>query len=488
MSARVSVRAVQTASVNKTGGPDDSAETVTIAVKAATTSAEIDRLAAEADRIRQVSHPGVVSFVDHRVHTDEAELHTLYVGTSLERWSGGLPQVAGLLAALATTVADLHDAGVVHGRLEPSHVLVRPDGRPVLCGLSPPPDGSVPGDDVAALGELLRTLLAGADAQPGRSSLRKILEPAAPRRRLTLVADRATDPLPERRPSARALARALLDAMPEAELPEPAPDPATPATPTVPAETGATAPRRGEIDADLFATAFVDLHDTGEHEIFGNRPWHETGRHPPRPAPRPSPARAVRSFRRHAVLATIVGILALGGTAGAWALLGGASGESDPGYGTTSDAGRGGSAECAPEPAAAAAPGSAVQTTYEVDISGDGCPEQAVVTADGVVEIGGERWAVGEPGDIVALGDWDCNGASTPALYRQASGDVFVFTEWADDGQPVHAGPVEQVEGGVALVDSTTLPDVLSADGCDVPVVQLASGGYHPVEVTNLGR
>jgi hypothetical protein len=41
--------------------------------------------------------------------------------------------IAGLGAAIATTVADLHDLGVQHGAIEGSHVLLDDEGRPVLC-------------------------------------------------------------------------------------------------------------------------------------------------------------------------------------------------------------------------------------------------------------------------------------------------------------------------------------------------------------------
>jgi hypothetical protein len=80
--------------------------------------------------------------------------------------SGPLPlaSVAGLVGAVAATVADLHAMGVVHGAIRPEHVLLERDGRPVLCGLdaSAPADDAGRAADVQALGELLRGLLAAA--------------------------------------------------------------------------------------------------------------------------------------------------------------------------------------------------------------------------------------------------------------------------------------------------------------------------------------
>ncbi len=59
-------------------------------------------------------------------------------------------QVAGIVAGVSSTLADLHEIGITHGRLEVSHVLIGDSGGPRLCGLG---DGSVPAcpeDDVAA--------------------------------------------------------------------------------------------------------------------------------------------------------------------------------------------------------------------------------------------------------------------------------------------------------------------------------------------------
>ena len=56
----------------------------------------------------------------------------------MTRWTGSVADVGGVAASVASTLADLHDAGVVHGRLDASHVLVGDGGRPRLCGWSGP--------------------------------------------------------------------------------------------------------------------------------------------------------------------------------------------------------------------------------------------------------------------------------------------------------------------------------------------------------------
>jgi hypothetical protein len=61
-------------------------------------------------------------------------------------------------------------------------------------------------------------------------------------------------------------------------------------------------------------------------------------------------------------------------------------------------------------------------------------PPAAWTWSGGVLTIGDRRWRLGRPGDVVVLGDWDCNGAASPALYRPASGQVFLFDGYASAG------------------------------------------------------
>src|SRR5690606_1469011 len=73
------------------------------------------------------------------------------------------------------------------------------------------------------------------------------------------------------------------------------------------------------------------------------------------------------------------------------------------------------------------------------DVDGDGCPEPIHLDGRTVTagDPGGARWSIGQPGDLAALGDWDCDGEATPALLRPSTGEVFVFREWAAEGDPL---------------------------------------------------
>ena len=95
-----------------------------LVVKTAVDPDGIDRLNREA-----VSHtPG--------------RLELRWVGShTLETARPTVPAAAAILAALAVTVADVHGLGVVHGRIDPSHVVIGPRGEPVLCGLRGPDPG-----------------------------------------------------------------------------------------------------------------------------------------------------------------------------------------------------------------------------------------------------------------------------------------------------------------------------------------------------------
>src|SRR5690606_29281617 len=104
------------------------------------------------------------------------------------------------------------------------------------------------------------------------------------------------------------------------------------------------------------------------------------------------------------------------------------------------------------------------------DVDGDGCPEHLVV--DGTtIDAGVARWSLGEPGDVVVLGSWHCDGDASAALLRPATGEMFFFSDWAGQGEPLTVGASRQVAGAVGIRAD---PD---GDGCDRLVVDLDTGG-----------
>jgi hypothetical protein len=124
----------------------------------------------------------------------------------------------------------------------------------------------------------------------------------------------------------------------------------------------------------------------------------------------------------------------------------------------------------------AAQAGCPVAAAPAADVDGDGCPE-ALVVEGGSVRAGAARWTLGQPGDLIAVGDWECDGRAAPALMRPATGDVFVFPGWAAEGEPVTVEARDRLPGAVAIRGEP------AADGCDDLVVDLGSGATATVEV-----
>jgi hypothetical protein len=439
-----------------------------VAVKTATGADDVARLRLEAERFERAAHPGLVAVVGPATGgVDEAradrgvddgtnesaegrasvEIRTRFAGDPVTHWSGSVGAVAGLGAAVAATLADLHDIGVVHGRLDATHILVGDDGRPRLCGLSHP-GGAAPHEDVAALGLVLGEVLERATPGPrswpwhGRSS-------AAHRRALEQVLARASDPVPSRRPNARLLASSILSAVPGAELPAtgspfPGPEPAY-------------VPPDEELLDLVFTHELTD--DERWAQAFGDDPSEPAGAAGPEPPPvrdgGSSRARLAAGSGAVAVAAIAAGVVFVGG----W----GSRGSAAP-----PDAVR------ASSPAGQA--GCPVAAAPAADVDGDGCPE-ALVVEGGSARAGAARWTLGQPGDLIAVGDWECDGRAAPALLRPATGDVFVFPGWAAEGEPVTVEARDRLPGAVAIRGEPT------ADGCDDLVVDLGSGATATVEV-----
>jgi len=437
-----------------------------VAAKVAGNAEEAVRLEHEAELLEAARHPGVVELVGVDGHGVGAILLTAHLEGPPLAQVGRLPleESAGILAALASTLADLHDLGLVHGAVSPDHVIVSPGGRPVLCGFAyggktgqpagprpPTPrafvdpacaDAAVlsPAFDVFALGALAAFL--APDPPAGHA--------------LAEVAANATSDDVSARPTARAVAEVLQNQVPAARLPRGlAPQPR--AKPGVVATDPLAALRR--VNAG--------------------------------PARRPVRPRAL----------VVAGLTAVGVIVGA-VLLGGSSGppvtetasaapevlppdEIQPGPTTTRA--RPAPSSTSSTPTSSPPTSTAVRNrscppltaVLQADVDGDGCPE-ALRYTDGVLEAGDLRWALGQAGDQVATGDWGCQGSRTLALFRPSTGEVFRFEGWAGPGQDLTTTAVARVPGGQAL----RAADV-DRDGCHEAVVERVTG---VAEVVRLPR
>ncbi len=158
----------------------------------------------QAELLTAARHPGVIEVVGVEGSAERPVLVTVLVDgpTLATPLPLAVEEVAGLAGSLATTLADLHQLGLVHGAVRPEHVLIASDGRPILCGFGSAGragDELQPSTDVAALGRLLRRLATGPEARP-----------------LRRIAEAAISEDPAARPSAQEVAAEIAAAVPEA--------------------------------------------------------------------------------------------------------------------------------------------------------------------------------------------------------------------------------------------------------------------------------
>lgn len=105
-------------------------------------------------------------------------------------------------------------------------------------------------------------------------------------------------------------------------------------------------------------------------------------------------------------------------------------------------------------------------------------PDPAPGGAAGVVVHEGVRYQVGAAGDLVVVGDWDCDGIATASLVRPADGSVWTFPTWAAAGEVVVADALGHAPAPVAATV------VAAPDGCEAIAVTTADGREVVVDPT----
>ncbi len=388
------------------------------------------RLRREGELLARLCHPHVVGVVDLVPDRGGVALVMEYApggslaGLLARRGRLSPPEVVAIAAPLADALAFAHERGVVHGDVKPANVLLRSGGEPLLSDFgagqaagSREPKGSA----VGTPGYVDPAVLEGSAADP-RSDVYALgavchemlvgrpPSPDAPWGEdapcpgaLAAVVEKALARHPvERFPDAAAMASALRSAL---DVP--------------PALPGAAPPAAGVVPGPSTRT-------------FGPRPPESV---PVQGAPR---SRGGRHHHR----AVTAGLAA---AAVVVAVLGFAA--------TRTGGGRPTAKTCLQ-----------VMSPLSADLDGDGCRSPVTRTGD-VLEVEGRRYQLGRPGDAVVLGDWDCDGRHTPALYRP-HGEVYFFDTWADEGRPAPASA-----RGVQPPNGR--PEVRrGADGCDHLVVR----------------
>lgn len=334
-------------------------------------------------------------------------------------------QLATAGAALAATLADLHERGQVHGAVDADHAILGPEGavrlRPNVSGTV---GGASPEQDVAGLGRLLLDALGTGDpvaclrlalTAPERQGWRRFLplpppaSPAAALRELALEAAAATADGPTASTLSKRLARVAGHAGPDRRR--------------VPTAVVGAAGLAIVGAAVVVAWSALRPPVRSEPQLVGS----------PASGPPPAARPAAPTVEDPAAEPS----------------------QSRPGVRIWP-----------PPPPTGACPGPG--TGGE-----EGCPDTAVVS-DGVVRSGSRRWAVGSAGDVIVLGDWNCDHTMTPAVLRPSTGGLFVFDQWAGSTEAQRARPVRVVAGAVGL----------EPRGCGHAAVHLSDGSVVVVDTS----
>jgi hypothetical protein len=300
---------------------------------------------------------------------------------------------------LCTALGELHDAGWVHGRLEPRHVLVGARGRVRLCSLGEAIEISAGGPDALAadLADLSATVGDVLDAEAS-------FQWAYGRWRWNRAARRAGRRI--------ATTRGMLSPAAMAEL----------CAEELPAPRGSRHVRRSR----------------------------GTSR-----ARRTRPRVSVPAMALSAVVALASAAAILGGTT----LHGG---------GRSIDAGP------LPPASVPAGPTTITTTTTTPTTPATGAVAQPTSTpGDGTLVVDGARFEVAEPGDVVVVGDWNCDGLATPAVFRPSTGSVFAYDAWARHGAPAVAHTLGRAPGAVGI---------RPAEACGAPRVEWPDGTLRSLE------
>ncbi|WP_431916207.1 protein kinase domain-containing protein [Nonomuraea jabiensis] len=148
----------------------------------------------EARRASGLRHASIVRVLDVVIEDQTPWLVMEFVsGASLEqtvRARGPLPvaQAARVGVCVLSALTTAHEAGIVHGRVEPGNVLLTPTGRAVLTGFGFPSLSMLPSADLWALAATLHFAVEGRPpgqvpaqgADPLRTLIRAMLHPAGP--------------------------------------------------------------------------------------------------------------------------------------------------------------------------------------------------------------------------------------------------------------------------------------------------------------------
>ncbi len=448
-------------------------------VKSASPGPAADRLQRESTALEAAQHPGVVTFASFTHDAHGVELRTRFCGSRTLANAGHLPveRIAGMMAALATTVADLHELGVSHGRLTPDHVLIATDGRPVLCGLAEAclkAGASERNEDVAQLGALVRDLLAPHDNAapiPDTRLGRRATWAGYHRRALLNLADQATADDPLIRPTARQLAHNLRTTVPGATLLDSLPSGSGQDLPFADDDepTGAshalrrwtTGMSRGRPDRlttlGAGAAGIILVATVGAIVLAPDDPAAQPDPHSRAtsiPEATSTTGATETSIPSRLTTTTSPPTLSSPPTTSTSTT---SLSQSEPVRHRDSEAleAEGETPDSTRSPGSGIAEAAGCSTiTGDSDAalaSGAPCPV-TLAFGDGVLTVGDDHFELGLADAAVAIGDFGCTGSIQAAVLDRARGDVYVFSDWASSTQSATTTALRRIEAGSRLL------------------------------------
>jgi len=473
----------------------------------------IDRAASAAlhhehEVLGRLSHPSILPIVAIVATSDGLALVMPYasrgsLATTLAHQQGGLSPgvVARIGARLASALAAMHGAGVVHGGIKPANVLFDREGQPLLAdagmarlrGDAPTVvgaaehidaelvDGGEPDarSDLYALGATLYEALAGVPPDAGSTTAQAAAGSArfvpladrveAPRSLTTAIEAALSRDLPDRWDGAHGFAAELEEirrAIADAD-PPPRSIPTDGCAGVLGAVPSATRPARANRIRRPAASPPPNVakpSKAARGTLASAAPGDDT------PVPRRAPRRVPRMLLVAAAIVVVPTGIAITSVLG--------HGPVDTVDTETDDTATVGPAgptavteplttlrETAPLCAGLRVPDDGREILL-ADVEGAGCStviawdgrRMEVIGADGSAE----RYDLGAgPDDVLRFGDWSCDGRDAPALYRPADGRLFTFDEIAGPGEETSVtGRPTGVAGGSPTV-------VTDAEGCD---------------------
>jgi eukaryotic-like serine/threonine-protein kinase len=447
-------------------------------------------------QLGELSHPGILPVGRLVEDQDGVALVMPYApgGTLAERIArhGGLPSdvVAGLGADLAAALAAAHGAGAVHGAITARNVLFGAEGQPLLADFG-----------VASLLARARPRSASGQAPAGTDS--EALAPVARRdvHGLATTLHAALSGTQSDRRNHLEPGSAERSGHASLTVPMRTPDPLAAVIERVVGED----PAGTTTTAAHLATELDDIRRRAEGAVASGTLTPSTSRHAavdasPRGAGRPRLARwpyeratptHVRSWsgshgrdpsrrsgrggRRSSLGVVVALVVATPLVLATWTgfTRGQAPAEPSASEAVPDDAlGSGDPDRVPPDPCDSTAIDGSGNPTADViaDLDGVGCGVP-IVWSDGQLIVPAPDGRVrrfhldADPGDVVLVGDWTCDGRDGIALYRPSSGEVFRFDRVDEQDGEVLA-PAERIgePGGKPRV-------VTGVDGCDRIVV-----------------